>query len=74
MSTIVHDNKVHQNTCNIAEMNRQVAVQAAGGSQAAIKTAETTYYRAVIASCVANALKPVFFAKPCMSSPAAGRD
>ena len=58
---IQHDNKQHQNSCQLAEMTRQVAVAAAiaaGGSsatvQAAIKTAEATFYRAVIASCVAN--------------------
>jgi hypothetical protein len=58
---ILHDNKVHQNTANTAEMTRQVAVAAAvaagGGSAAvalAVKNAEATYYRSVIASCVAN--------------------
>jgi hypothetical protein len=58
---VVHDNKVHQNACNIAEMNRQVAVQAAGGSQAAIRTAEAAYYRAVIASCVTNGVEAAVF-------------
>ena len=61
MSIIQHDNKTHERTCNLAEMTRQVAVSAAiaagGGSatvQKAIQTAEATYYRALIASCIAN--------------------
>ena len=61
MSTLVHPNSVHANTVNTAEMNRQVAVdkaiKAGGGSatvQAAIKTAEIAFYRACVASCLAN--------------------
>lgn len=60
----------HDNTCNTAEMTRQVADDkakatflAAGGGptaqpayDAALKTNSITYYRAVIASCVANGL------------------
>jgi hypothetical protein len=61
MSIIIHDNKTHEKTANLAEMTRQVAVSAAiaaGGGytavNAATKAAEATYYRSVIASCVAN--------------------
>ena len=60
---IQHDNKTHQTTFNNAEMTRQVAVAAAiaagGGSavvQKAIQTAEATFYRSVIASCLANGI------------------
>jgi hypothetical protein len=58
---IQHDNKIHERTANTAEMTRQVAVSAAvaagGGNtavNAATKAAEAAYFRAVIASCVAN--------------------
>ncbi len=61
MALIQHDNKIHQNNCYAAEMNRQVAVAAAvatgGGSAvvaAAIRSAELTYYRALISSGTAN--------------------
>jgi hypothetical protein len=64
MSIILHDNKTHEKTANLAEMTRQVGVTAAiaagGGSAAvalAIKAAETAYYRAVIASCLANGVE-----------------
>jgi hypothetical protein len=64
MPIIQHDNKTHERTANAAESTRQVAVAAAitagGGSAAvaaAIKTAEVAYYRAVIASCVANGVE-----------------
>jgi hypothetical protein len=55
MSSIQSDNKVHERTCSILESNRQAAV-AAANSPAAIKTAEITYYRSIIASCVTNNL------------------
>jgi hypothetical protein len=58
---IQHTNLAHQTTANSAEMIRQGAVSAAivagGGSavvSAAVKAAEATFYRAVIASCAAN--------------------
>jgi hypothetical protein len=61
---IQHENKVHQAAAINAEMTRQGAVAAAvaagGGSAAvaaAIKTAETAFYRSVIASCVANGIE-----------------
>jgi hypothetical protein len=60
---IQHENKTHQTTANNAETTRQTAVAAAiaaGGGDAAvalaIKNAEAAFYRAVIASCVANNL------------------
>jgi hypothetical protein len=48
------DVKPHETTCSAAEMNRQIAVTAAAGNASAVRTAEVTFYRAVIASCVAN--------------------
>jgi len=64
MSIIQHPNKTHENTCTLAEMNRQQAVFAAvaagGGSAtvaAAVKAGEAVFYRAVIASCKANGIE-----------------
>lgn len=64
MSTIIHPNRIHEAAVNTAEMNRQQGVSAAivagGGSAtvaAAVKTAEVTYYRAVIASCAAQGIE-----------------
>lgn len=61
MVVIRHENKAHEKAANDAEMLRQGAVSAAiaaGGSgttvQAAVSAAEASYYRSVIASCVAN--------------------
>ena len=65
---IDHPNRIHQNTVNLAESGKQVALDAArktfvagGGGpaqqaayDAATKIADTNFYRAVIASCVAN--------------------
>lgn len=60
------EHKPHNASCEAAEMARQSAVGTAklafdaGGSHAtyaaAIKAAEITFYRALIASCVANGL------------------
>jgi hypothetical protein len=60
------EHKAHETTCVAAEMAKQATVGSAklaydsGGSHAtyaaAIKTAEIAFYRAVIASCVANGL------------------
>jgi hypothetical protein len=55
MSGIRSDNKIHEQTCSILESTRQAAV-AAANSPAAIKTAEISYYRSIIASCVTNNL------------------
>jgi hypothetical protein len=43
----------HDAACNLAEGARQVAV-AAAATQAAVRAAEITYYRAVVASCRTN--------------------
>jgi hypothetical protein len=58
---IEHTNKTHQAACVLAEGTRQQEVSAAiiagGGSPtvaAAVRTAEIKFYRAVIASAVAN--------------------
>ena len=70
MSIIQTGNRTHDTTCNTAEMTRQVADNkaratflAAGGGptaqpayDAALKTNSITYYRALVASCVANGL------------------
>jgi hypothetical protein len=52
--------KVHDDACNTAEMNRQVAV-AAAGTQAAVTAAELIYYRACKTSALANGVSPVPF-------------
>jgi hypothetical protein len=63
---IQHVNPVHQGTAITAEMTRQVAVAAAiaaGGAnvQANIRAAEATFYRSIIASCLANGLESAVF-------------
>jgi hypothetical protein len=57
-------NKTHEKTANLAEMTRQVGVTAAiaaGGSSATVQknisAAEAIFYRAVIASCLANGVE-----------------
>jgi hypothetical protein len=61
---IQNNNKTHEKTANTAEMTRQVAVSAAiaaGGSSATVQknisAAEAIFYRAVIASCLANGVE-----------------
>jgi hypothetical protein len=61
---IKHPNSAHEKTCTDAEGARQqgvaVALAAGGGSAtvaAAVKAAETAYYRAIIASCKANGIE-----------------
>jgi predicted methyltransferase MtxX (methanogen marker protein 4) len=61
MAIIQHDNVAHARTVNLAESVRQTEVDAAvksGNSSAsiaaAVKTAEIKFYRAAVASCVAN--------------------
>ena len=71
MSQIKTGIAAHDNTCSTAEMNRQVADDKAratfigGGTQAAydaaLRTNSITYYRAVVASCVANGLQAGHF-------------
>lgn len=59
---IQSENKTHERTCSILESSRQAAVAAAGSSAAAIRTAEISYYRSIISSCVTNNLP---FSKRC---------
>jgi hypothetical protein len=68
MSIIVSNNKAHQTAVNLAESARQVgvtqAIAAGGGSAAvaaAIKTSEATYFRAAIASGLANGVEVGIF-------------
>jgi len=63
MSVILHDNKIHQAACAIAESNRQAAVFAANGSPAAVKAADIAFYRAVIVSAKANNLPFINFSQ-----------
>jgi hypothetical protein len=77
MSIIKTGISAHDTTTNTAEMTRQVADDkakatflAAGGGpaaqpayDAALKTNSITYYRAVVASCVANGLPAGNFAQ-----------
>jgi hypothetical protein len=53
MAIIKTGNVAHDNAIALAEATRQVAV-ANAASQAAVRTAEITFYRAVRASCLAN--------------------
>jgi hypothetical protein len=53
MSTSQCDNTAHRNAVNAAETTRQVAV-AASATQAAINTAEITFFRACLASAKTN--------------------
>lgn len=61
MAVIEHTNRAHAATCNLSEGSRQndiaQAILAGGGSAtvaAAVKTAEISHYRRIVASCVAN--------------------
>jgi hypothetical protein len=54
VSIIKTGNFVHDETCNLSEMTRQVAVAAAAGNRAAIIAAEIAHYRTCLASAVAN--------------------
>jgi len=51
---------VHDNTCNAAEMTRQGAV-AGATTQAAIRTAEVSFYRTCRTSAISNGLSPSQF-------------
>jgi hypothetical protein len=71
MSVIQTGNRTHDTTVNTAEMTRQIADDkaratfVAGGTDAAyaaaLRTNSITYYRAVVASCVANGLSAANF-------------
>jgi hypothetical protein len=51
---VQHPNKTHEATCIAAEGTRQQEVAAAAGNQSAVRTAEIKFYRALVASAVAN--------------------
>jgi hypothetical protein len=53
MSVIKSGNFIHDSAIAAAEGVRQIAV-AAAANQAAVRTAEITFYRAVRASCITN--------------------
>ena len=61
MSVIKSGNKTHDDTCVLAEGARQQAVGVAGVSQATVRTAEIAFYRALMASAVANGLPSAQF-------------
>jgi hypothetical protein len=71
MSIVQSGNKTHDATANTAEMTRQVtddkarATFVAGGTDAAyaasLQASALTYYRALVASCVANGLPHTAF-------------
>lgn len=60
MSVSKTANQTHDNTVNAAEGARQVAA-APGMTQAAVKAAEITFYRAAKASALANGAGPAVF-------------
>lgn len=57
MSIIKTGNAAHDTACNLAEMTRQISSSAAGGNQASLDAASVAYFRAVIASGVANGIE-----------------
>jgi hypothetical protein len=61
MSITKGENRVHNDTCNLSEMTRQSAVAAAVGNAATIRTLETAFYRACVASALANGVQPGAF-------------
>lgn len=61
MSTSNSGNKTHDDTVRTAEGARQVAV--AGATQATVKAAEITFYRAAKASALANGASPSNFTR-----------
>lgn len=53
--------RAHDVTVASAEATRQTAVAAAGSSQAAVRNAEITFYRAALASAKTNGISPAVF-------------
>jgi hypothetical protein len=53
MSVVKSGNAAHDNACALAEGQRQVAVRAAS-TPAAVRSAEVTFYQAIVASCRSN--------------------
>jgi hypothetical protein len=60
MSVIKSGVKAHDDTCAKAEGARQVSV-AGASSQAAVRSAEVTYYQTVKASALSNSVSPSVF-------------
>jgi hypothetical protein len=54
MSQTASGNPTHSGNVALAEMQRQVAVTAAGNSQAAVTAAEVIFYRTCLTSAIAN--------------------
>ena len=63
-------NVTHDNTCAQAEMVRQVTID---GTAASSKAAELVFYRACLASAVANGVSGVQFSTPLEGSAPAAR-
>lgn len=61
MSSSKSGKKNHDDTVNHAESVRQSAVGAAGVSQATARTADIAFYRAAVASAVAQGVSPAQF-------------
>src|SRR5205807_2340451 len=54
MSTTFTGSRTHDQTCNVSEGQRQLAVAAAGNNQASVVAAEIAHYRNVVASSRGN--------------------
>jgi hypothetical protein len=63
MSITKSGNRVHDDACNLSEMTRQSAVASQTGNQANIKAAEIIFYRACLASALANGLQSGAFVR-----------
>jgi hypothetical protein len=61
MSQYTGDNQTHKTTVSVAEGQRQVAV-AAAATQAAVNTAEISFYRTCRTSALANSVSHVVYA------------
>jgi hypothetical protein len=59
MSVVRSGNTTHDKTCADAERKRQSAI--AGASQAAVRSAEVSYYQTCRASALANGVSPSQF-------------
>lgn len=63
MSITKGENRVHNDTCNLSEGTRQGACAAAAGNQATVKAAEIIFYRACLASALANGVQSGAFVR-----------
>ena len=66
MSITKGENRQHNDTCNLSEGTRQGAVATAAGNQATVKAAEISFYRACLASAIANGCQPGVFIRALM--------